>query len=320
MIEAILVEGLVYGVLAVGVFVSFRVLDFPDLTVEGSFPLGAACAASAVAAGLPFPVAVLIALAAGAAAGAATAGIHARFKVPPLLAGIVVMTALYSVNLRVMGGRSNIQLVGMRPLADFSRTWLPFAGGEWSQAIFFALIAVGLIILLDLFFHTEFGLTLGALGDNERMVTASGSNPALFKAAGVALANALAALAGALASQHHGFADVNLGAGVVALGLASVMIGELLFRTNRIGGQLARAVLGAVLFKAIMFGARFYGYFAGVGPNDLRLVTALMILLSLGLGKARSRSAERAASTAAVKRAAGARTAGARTTEREAAR
>jgi putative ABC transport system permease protein len=213
------------------------------------------------------------------------------------------MTALYSVNLRVMGGRSNIQLVSARPLVDFARTWLPGASAEWSSAAFFAILAAAAIVALDFFFHTEFGLTLGALGDNPRMVSASGSDPDAFKAAGVALANGIAALSGALASQHHGFADVNLGAGVVALGLASVMIGELLFRTNRIGGQLLRAILGAILFKAIMFAARFYGYFAGITPNDLRLVTALMIVLSLAAGRARARAADSAARKASARRA-----------------
>ncbi len=304
MIEAILVEGLVYGILAVGVFITFRVLDFPDLTVEGSFPLGAACAAAALTAGIPFPAAAAIAMAAGSLAGACTALIHNRFRVPPLLAGIVVMTGLYSVNLRVMGGRSNIQLINRRPLLDFARSWLPGLEQDLSSALFFLLLAAAAVVLLDLFFHTEFGLTLGALGDNEKVVTASGSNPDAFKVAGVALANSFAALAGALASQHHGFADVNLGAGVVALGLASVMIGELIFRTNRIGGQLLRAILGAVIFKAIMFGARFYGYFAGITPNDLRLVTALMIVLSLALGKFRSGMADSSARQAALRRSA----------------
>lgn len=304
MIEAILVEGLVYGILAVGVFITFRVLDFPDLTVEGSFPLGAACAAAALTAGIPFPAAAAIAMAAGSLAGACTALIHNRFRVPPLLAGIVVMTGLYSVNLRVMGGRSNIQLINRRPLLDFARSWLPALEQDLSSALFFLILAAAAVVLLDLFFHTEFGLTLGALGDNEKVVTASGSNPASFKVAGVALANSFAALAGALASQHHGFADVNLGAGVVALGLASVMIGELIFRTNRIGGQLLRAILGAVIFKAIMFGARFYGYFAGITPNDLRLVTALMIVLSLALGKARSGMADSTARQSALRRSA----------------
>ena len=302
MIEAILTEGLIYGILAVGVFITFRILDFPDLTVEGSFPLGAACAASALTTGLPYPVAVLIAMAAGALAGATTAWIHTGFKVPPLLAGIVVMTGLYSVNLRVMGGRSNIQLIGHRPLVDFARSWVPGLGGEYAEALFFILCALLIVVLLDVFFHTEFGLTLGALGDNERMVVSSGSNPTFFKIAGVALSNSFAALAGALACQHHGFADVNLGAGVVALGLASVMIGELIFRTSRIGGQLTRAILGAIIFKAIMFGARFYGYFAGITPNDLRLVTALMIILSLAIGKYRNRIVERSAQNAAMAR------------------
>jgi putative tryptophan/tyrosine transport system permease protein len=298
MIEAIFVEGLVYGILAVGVFISFRVLDFPDMTVEGSFPLGAACAAALASVGCPFPLAALAALVAGALAGVATSLIHTRFRVPPLLAGIVVMTGLYSVSLRVMGGKSNIQLVGKRGLMDFARSWLPGLPTDVAELIFFVVLVVAIVLLLDLFFHTEFGLTLGALGDNERVVTASGSNPAFFKASGVALSNALVGFAGALASQYHGFADVNLGAGMVALGLASVMIGELIFRTNRIGAQMLRAVFGAILFKAIMFGARYYGYFGGITPNDLRLVTALMIVLSLALGRWRAHSADRAASRA----------------------
>jgi putative ABC transport system permease protein len=302
MIEAIFVEGLIYGILAVGVFISFRVLDFPDMTVEGSFPLGAACAAALVTAGCPFPIAALVALIAGGLAGAATSLIHTRFKVPPLLAGIVVMTGLYSINLRIMGGKSNIQLVGNRHLIDFAQSWIPGLQPDVNELIFFILLALVIVFVIDLFFHTEFGLTLGALGDNERMVTASGSSPAFFKASGVALSNALVAFAGALASQHHGFSDVNLGAGVVALGLASVMLGELIFRTNRIGGQILRAILGAVLFKAIMFGARFYGYFAGITPNDLRLVTAFMIILSLALGKWKAHTADNAAQKAARNR------------------
>ena len=277
MIEAILVEGLIYGILAMGVFITFRILDFPDLTVEGSFPLGAL-------------------------AGSLTALIHTELRVPPLLAGIVVMTGLYSINLRVMGGRSNIQLIGNRPLINFSTTWLPSVTPELASAIFFSLIILILIVILDLFFHTEYGLTLGALGDNIKVVIASGSNPTRFKVVGVALANALVALAGALASQHHGFADVNLGAGVVALGLASVMIGELILRTNRIGIQLFRVVLGAVIFKAILFGARFYGYIAGITPNDLRLLTALMIVISLVLGQWKSALEDRQAQQAALRR------------------
>lgn len=302
MVEAILVEGLIYGILAMGVFITFRVLDFPDLTVEGSFPLGAAVAASCLTAGVPFPASALIAVLAGALAGSLTALIHTGLKVPPLLAGIVVMTGLYSINLRVMGGRSNIQLIGNRPLIAFSTTWIPSLPPDVASALFFLLIAVILMVLLDLFFHTEFGLTLGALGDNIRVVIASGSNPVTFKVAGVALANALVAFAGALASQHHGFADVNLGAGVVALGLASVMIGELVLRTNWIGLQLFRVVVGAIVFKAILFGARFYGYIAGITPNDLRLLTALMIVLSLVLGQWKSALQDQRAQQAALRR------------------
>jgi putative ABC transport system permease protein len=302
MIEAILVEGLIYGILAMGVFITFRVLDFPDLTVEGSFPLGAAVAASCLTAGIPFPVAALIAVLAGVLAGAMTALVHTGLKVPPLLAGIVVMTGLYSINLRVMGGRSNIQLIGNRPLMQFSTSWLPSFPSDVTSALFFLLLAVILMVLLDLFFHTELGLTLGALGDNVKVVIASGSNPTTYKVAGVALANGLVAFSGALASQHHGFADVNLGAGIVAMGLASVMIGELVLRTNRIGLQLFRVVLGAVIFKGILFAARFYGYIAGITPNDLRLLTALMIVLSLVLGQWKSTLQDQRAQQASLRK------------------
>lgn len=288
MIEAILVEGMVYAVLALGVFVSFRVLDFPDLTAEGAFPLGAAMAAALTTAGVHPALAIVAAFAAGSLAGAATGSIHAAFRVPSLLAGIVVMTGLWSVNLRVLGGRANLPLIASNPVMDAAYGILP-ALPEWSSALFFGLATGGVVVLLVLFFTTEAGIAMGALGDNEAVVIAAGADPRRLRTAGVALSGGLCGLSGALAASYQGFADVNFGSGVVAAGLASVMVGELLIRSNRIGIQVVRVVLGSVVFRGLMFAGRTYGYLVGMTPNDLRLVTALLVIGAIAMGKARHR-------------------------------
>ncbi|MBU1082324.1 MAG: ABC transporter permease [Spirochaetes bacterium] len=301
MIEAVLVEGLVYGILALGVFISFRVLDFPDLTAEGAFPLGAAVGAALVSSGAHPVVAMLGALAAGGLAGAATGAIYAALRVPSLLAGIVVMTGLWSVNLRVMGGKANIPLIAGNPVMDAAYALLPGAG-DWSAALFFALAAAAVLGILALFFSTEAGIAMGALGDNEAVVVAAGSDPRLLRTSGVALSGALCGLSGGLAASYQGFADVNFGSGVVAAGLASVMVGEFLFRSNRIGLQLVRVVIGSIAFRAIMFAGRRYGYIVGMGPNDLRLVTALLVVGAVAAGRLKAkRDAKRGLASAAAR-------------------
>jgi len=301
-IEAILVEGLVYGILALGVFVSFRVLDFPDLTAEGAFPLGAAAAAALISAGANPVIAMLGAFAAGAMAGAATGSIYAALKVPSLLAGIVVMTGLWSVNLRVMGGKANMPLIADNPVMDAAYGLLPGLS-DWSAALFFLIVAACVLGLLALFFSTEAGIAMGALGDNESVVIAAGSNPRLLRTSGVALSGALCGLSGGLAASYQGFADVNFGSGVVAAGLASVMVGEFLFRSNRIGVQLVRVIIGSMAFRAIMFAGRKYGYLVGMGPNDLRMVTALLVVGAVAAGRLKANQASRHGLHAAVSRA-----------------
>jgi len=301
MIEGILVEGLIYGILALGVFISFRVLDFADLTVEGSFPAGAAAAAAIVtvagrssAAAAPgsawtalVPViAVLAGFAAGGLAGLATSVIHHRLKVPPLLAGIVTMTGFYSINLRVLGGKPNLPLIKNNPLLNAARSWLgDMVPPDLALLTAALLVALAVVALLDLFFHTETGIAMGALGDNEAAVIQAGVNPAGLRTLGIVLANGLAGLSGALAASYQGFADVNFGAGVIAAGLASVMLGELVLRSQFIGLQLFRVLLGSILFRALMYAARSWGYFAGITPNDLRLLTALLIVGAIALSK-----------------------------------
>lgn len=286
MVEGIFVEGLVYGIMALGVFITFRVLDFPDLTVDGSFPLGAAVMAGALVGGLPIVVGLLLAVLAGVLAGIVTAVIHNEMKVPSLLAGILTMTMLYSINIRVLGNRANVPLLRQRTLisALLDATDGVIGSGA-AQLILFGLIVAGVIVLLALFFHSDLGLTLGALGGNERMVVAQGSNPKVLKIIGVGLSNGLVGLSGAFAAQYQGFADVSLGQGLIISGLATVMIGEFVIRSNRIAWLLIRVILGSFVYKGIMFAGRYYGYLIKLTPNDLKLITGLLIILSLVVTK-----------------------------------
>ena len=292
MIEGILVEGLLYGMLVLGVFITFRILNFPDLTVDGSFPLGAAIMATLITAGVNLGIAVLIAFLGGVAAGMITALIHNKLKVPNLLAGILTMTMLWSINIRVLGNRANLPLLRQETILSrvtaATAGWLP---EEWAVLLFFVLVTFAIKFALDLFFHTDLGLTLGAMGNNPQMVISTGVNPEQLKVIGVGLSNGLAALSGAFAAQFQGFADVNLGQGIIIAGLASVMIGEFLLDSNRIGLLTLRVILGSIVYRGIMFLGRYYGYYINLTPNDLRLVTGLLIIVSLVVTQYRGRSA-----------------------------
>ncbi|MBN2509939.1 MAG: ABC transporter permease [Spirochaetales bacterium] len=290
MIEGIFVEGLVYGMMVLGVFITFRILDFPDLTVDGSFPLGAAIFASMATSGFPVLFAVFVSFLGGVLCGAITALIHNKLKVPSLLAGILTMTMLYSVNIRVLGNKANLPLLGtetsLTRVVDFAQRIFGTGISEsWIILVFFILLTAGIKIILDLFFHTDVGLTLGALGSNEQMVVSQGVNPEILKMTGVGLSNGIVALSGAFAAQYQGFADVSLGQGIVITGLASVMIGEFIIHSNRIELLTLRVILGSLVFKGIMYLGRYYGYYINLTPNDLKLITGLMIILSLFLTK-----------------------------------
>jgi putative ABC transport system permease protein len=277
----ILIEGLIYGIMALGVFISFRVLDFPDLTVDGSFPLGAAVMAACLMGEVPFILAFLLTFAAGIAAGVATAFFHNKLKIPGLLAGILTMTMLYSINLRVQGFSPNISFLRVDTLFDKVHSLMKgFMGSTWSVLLFLILVFFIIKTLLDLFFHTDMGLTLGAMGDNEQMIIAQGVNPRVMKMIGIGVSNGLVALAGAFAAQYQGQADVNLGRGVVIMGLASVMIGEFLIKSNRISLLTLRVLLGSIAFRGIMFLARNLT-FLSLRPSDLQLIYGLSIVLLL---------------------------------------
>ncbi len=283
-IQGILTEGFIYGIMVLGVFITFRILDFPDLTVDGSFPLGGAVMATLIIHGYNLELALLISFVAGFLAGCVTALIHNKLKVPNLLAGILTMTMLYSVNIRVLQNRANVPLLRVRTILTDVTGWTKgVLSSDWTTLIFFALVTIVIMLLLDLFFRTDLGISLGALGNNEQLVVATGVNPETLKLIGVGLSNGLVAVSGAFAAQYQGFADINLGQGIVVSGLASVMIGEFLLRSNRIGILTLRALLGSILFRAIMYIGRFYGYYINMTPNDLKLITGLLIIASLAV-------------------------------------
>jgi putative ABC transport system permease protein len=235
--------------------------------------------------GLP-GVGMVLAVLGGVAAGMVTAVIHNKLKVPNLLAGILTMTMLYSINLRVLGNRANLPLLRQTTLLTSitEQFQIPDA---YALLVFFFLVTMTVKILLDVFFHTDLGLTMGAMGNNQQMVVSQGVNPETLKIVGVGLSNGLVALSGAFIVQYQGFADVNLGQGIVIAGLASVMIGEFLLRSSRIGVLTLRVIMGSILFRGIMYMGRKYGYYINLTPNDLRLITGLLIITSLILTNVR---------------------------------
>ncbi|MFH1609213.1 MAG: ABC transporter permease, partial [Candidatus Bipolaricaulota bacterium] len=212
-------QGLIYGLMALGVYISFRVLSFPDLSVDGTFPLGAAVGATLIVSGWNPYAALGVAFAAGAVGGAFTAILATKFRIQGLLAGVLTMIMLYSLNLRIMG-RPNLPLLGRPSVFRLAQSWgIPV---PWANLATAAAFALGAVLLLDLLFRTEVGLTLRATGDNPGMVRAYGTSPAGMVVAGLALANGLVALSGALVAQYSGFAEVGLGVGTIVTGLAAV--------------------------------------------------------------------------------------------------
>lgn len=289
MIEGILVEGLIYGIMVLGVFITFRVLDFPDLTVDGSFPLGAALMVQCMLLGVNDWLALLIAFTGGVLAGMVTALIHNHLKVPNLLAGILTMTMLYSINIRILGNRANVPILNQDTiLTQVTDRLTGVIPDDYILLVFFVVVAIVVKVLLDLFFRTDLGMTLGALGNNEQMVISQGVNPKTLKTIGVGLSNGLVALSGAFAAQYLGFADVGLGQGIIISGLASVMIGEfLVMKSNRIGVLTFCALMGSILFHGVMYVGRYYGYLIKMTPNDLNLIKGVLIILLLVITQSR---------------------------------
>jgi putative ABC transport system permease protein len=283
--------GIILSLLAIGVYVSFRICDFADITTDGSFTLGAAVTATLLILGMPPLLATAAGFAAGALAGAVTGVLHTRFKIHALLAGILVMTALYSVNLHIMG-KSNLPLLATPTITSSVESLGLMLAGEantwhiwkWEVATkeVMALAAVSLVViivglLLHWFLNTHLGTALRATGDNPQMIRALGVNVGTMIVMGLALANGLVALSGALLAQYQGFADVQMGIGMVVLGLASVIIGEALVGTRQVGFAITGAIMGALLFRLLIALALRWG----LNPNDLKLITAVFVFLAL---------------------------------------
>ncbi|MBD5432833.1 MAG: ABC transporter permease [Treponema sp.] len=285
MVYGILIEGLIYGIMVLGVFMTFRVLNFCDMTVDGSFPLGGCVLAACLTHGIAPGIALVIALLSGICAGLVTTLVYTKLRVPDLLAGILVMTMLYSVNLRIMSNHANISLLKIptifSSIAQFVKNHSFNFSPDAAILAFLILAVLAICICLNLFYHTDFGLAMGALGSNPQMVTSQGVNIQFMRGVGICMGNAMAALAGALNAMYAGFADVGSGTGVVVSGLASLMLGEFILRTNKISLQLFRVLLGSVIYRALMYFARRYGYVIGMNSNDLRLLTGLLIILCL---------------------------------------
>ena len=284
--------GLILSLLALGIYISYRVFDIADITVDGSITLGAAICAVLIVKGFPPLLATGCGFVGGMGAGMVTGLLQARFKINPLLAGILVMTGLYSVNLHVMG-KSNVPLLSGRSLvtvADrlaakwFGRPEVSVFGWLVSTRDLVTLFVVLMIIVLVSmalywFFRTSLGTAMRASGENSQMVRALGVNVERYRILGLALANGLVAFSGALLAQYQGFADVQMGIGMVVWGLASVIIGESLTASRSLGLAIYGAVAGSVLFRLLVAIALRWG----LNPNDLKLVTALFVFAALVL-------------------------------------
>ena len=265
--------GFIYALVSLGLFISYRVLDLPDLTVDGSFTLG--CATSAIFTSMQLPVVgLLCATAAGMLAGCVTAFLHTKLKIQPILSGIITMIALYSVNLRVMGNKSNLAILG-KP------TIFTYLQGVFSEslvklvvpAIFAVLIAVALIF----FFKSQLGLALRATGDNEEMVRSSSINTDRMKFLGLALANGIVALSGGLLAQYQGFSSIDLGTGMVVLGLAALIIGETLLSRRNLPLNIFAVVVGSVVYRIIIA----FVLQMNISTNDLKLISAVIVTLAI---------------------------------------
>ena len=268
--------GLLWSIMTIGVYITYRILDIADLSVEGSLPLGAAVACAMITRGANPYLASLCALLAGCAAGLCTGILHTKLKIPALLSGILTMIALYSINLRIMGA-PNVSILRMntvfRPLTKMglsSSVAIIIVGG---------LCALALISILYWFFGTELGSAVRATGNNPRMVRAQGINTDNMKILGLVLSNGLVALSGAFIAQSQNFGDVQMGAGSIVIGLASLIIGEVLFGGRSFYRRLLAVILGAVVYRLIIA----LVLELGMHPNDLKLFTAITVALALWL-------------------------------------
>lgn len=298
--------GLILSLLALGVYISYRVFKFADITADGSITFGAAVAASMLTRGVNPVTASIAAFVAGCLAGICTGVLHTRFKFNQLLSGILVMTALYSINLHVMGS-SNVPLLSVTTLTTYAQDlgrrmtvhdsttllgW-PVSARDLGSLLLVAAVVLLVACVAWLFFNTNLGSAMRASGDNEQMIRALGVSVENMIVLGLCIANGLVAFAGALLAQYQGFADVQMGIGMIVWGLASVIIGRALIGTDSVGAALAGTILGSVLFRLIVALALRWG----LNPNDLKLVTAIFVFAALVLPATLQKVKRRAAAS-----------------------
>ena len=271
-------QGFIYAVMALGIYITYKILDFPDLTVDGSFPMAAAIAAIMITKGIPAIITLPVAFLAGGLAGLITGLIHVKLHVRDLLSGIIVMTALYSVNLWIMG-KANIPLYNNETIFDNGIVNSIFVGplADFATSIILLVIVLVVKLLLDWYLRTKSGLMLRAVGSNARLVTSMGINKGKIKIIGLVIANGLCTLGGCLYAQEQRYADVSMGTGTMVIGLASVIIGTTLFRKVNFMSVTTSVVIGSVLYKACVAVAVHFLRNA----NDLKLITSVLFLIIL---------------------------------------
>lgn len=277
MLTGSLAQGLLWGIMAIGVYVTYRILDYPDLTADASLTLGAAVTARLITSGVNPLFSTLIAIIAGMCAGAITGFLHTKLRIPPLLSGIITMVGLYSVNLRIMG-RANT------PLLKSDTVITQLSGilncSERISTIIVGLIAITIVIVvLWLFFNTEIGYALRATGNNQNMIRALGVNTNKMKVLGLVLGNSLIAFSGALIAQYNGYADIGLGTGAIIIGLASVIIGEVIFSDKNSHRSLIAVGLGSIFYRFIIA----FVLSLGMSPLDMKLISAIVLSIMLAL-------------------------------------
>ncbi|AAL94164.1 ABC transporter permease [Fusobacterium nucleatum subsp. nucleatum ATCC 25586] len=270
MLQATIEQSLIFAIMVLGVYISFRILNFPDMTVDGTFPLGAAISAKLLTLGVNPYLTLIVTLVAGAVAGAITGLIHVKLKVKDLLAGILVMTALYSVNLRVMK-KSNI------PLFEEDNIF----NTEYSMMITIVVLILISKFILDYLLKTKFGFALKALGDNENLIVSLGLNEEKYKIYGLMIANAFVAFSGAVLAQYQGFADVGMGTGIIVIGLASIIIGDTLFGKRRKSAGTTIVIIGSILYRGVIA----LTLSMGMDASDLKLITSVIVIVILWIQK-----------------------------------
>lgn len=265
--------GMIFAIMSFGVFISFRILNIPDLTIDGSFTTGCAASVICCVAGHPY-LGIVMAFIAGGVAGIVTGLLQTKGKIQPLLAGILTMTALYSINLKIMAGKPNISTFGLNTI------FTAFEGlGRYHKAVLIGLILLILAIILYAFLKTQLGMSLRATGDNEAMVRASSINSDMMKIMGLSLANAIVALGGGIFAQFQNFADVSGGIGMMVVGLASIIVGEAFLRKKTLIFHFMAVIIGAIAYRFILTIALQIG----IASTDLKLVSAILVALAISL-------------------------------------